>query len=93
MGNTGTGQSQSRVGYFDAGVKMSWQADVFGAIRQRVKAQKESFAASREEYNATMVSLFVQRWRLPILIWREAQQELRRVAAQRLVAEGGGGYY
>ena len=56
-GNTGSGQSQSRVGYFDAGVKMSWQADVFGAIRQRVKAQKESFAASREEYNATMVSL------------------------------------
>ena len=56
-GNTGTGQPQSRVGYYDATVNMSWQVDVFGSIRQRVKAQKENFAASREEYNATMVSL------------------------------------
>ena len=39
-GNTGTGQPQSRVGYYDATVNMSWQVDVFGSIRQRVKAQK-----------------------------------------------------
>ena len=44
-GNTGTGQPQSRVGYYDATVNMSWQVDVFGSIRQRVKAQKENFAA------------------------------------------------
>ena len=29
-GNTGTGQPQSRVGYYDATVNMSWQVDVFG---------------------------------------------------------------
>lgn len=40
-GNTGTGQPQSRVGYYDATVNMNWQVDVFGSIRQRVKAQKE----------------------------------------------------
>ena len=39
------------VGYYDATVNMSWQVDVFGSIRQRVKAQKENFAASREEYS------------------------------------------
>ena len=36
---------------------MSWQLDVFGVIRQKAKAQKELYAASKEEYNATMVSL------------------------------------
>ena len=86
-GNTGTGQSQSRVGYFDAGVKMSWQADVFGAIRQRVKAQKESFAASREEYNATMVSLCAEVASAYFNL-REAQQELgvlqRNALSQKL---------
>ena len=89
-GNTGTGQSQSRVGYFDAGVKMSWQADVFGAIRQRVKAQKESFAASREEYNATMVSLCAEVASAYFNL-REAQQELgvlqRNALSQKAVVE------
>lgn len=56
-GNTGAGASQSWQGAYDASVNMSWQIDVFGAIRQRVKAQKENFAASKEEYHATMVSL------------------------------------
>jgi len=89
-GNTGTGQSQSRVRYFDAGVKMSWQADVFGAIRQRVKAQKESFAASREEYNATMVSLCAEVASAYFNL-REAQQELgvlqRNALSQKAVVE------
>ena len=56
-GNIGTGSQRSRSSYYDATVNMSWQIDVFGNIRQRVKAQKESFSASQEEYNATMVSL------------------------------------
>ena len=34
---------------------MSWEIDVFGSIRKRVKAQKENFAASKEEYAAVMV--------------------------------------
>lgn len=55
-GNIGTGP-RSWNGYYDASVNMSWQMDVFGNIRQRVKAQKENFSASQEEYHATMVSL------------------------------------
>ena len=35
---------------------MNWEVDVFGSIRNRVKAEKENFAASKEEYNAAMVS-------------------------------------
>lgn len=89
-GNTGTGQPQSRVGYYDATVNMSWQVDVFGSIRQRVKAQKENFAASREEYNATMVSLCAEVASAYFNL-REAQQELsvlqRNALSQKAVVD------
>ena len=56
-GNLGTGNPQDRNGYYNASIQMSWQLDVFGVIRQKAKAQKELYNASKEEYNATMVSL------------------------------------
>ena len=56
-GNLGTGNPQNRNGYYNASIQMSWQLDVFGVIRQKSKAQKELYNASKEEYNATMVSL------------------------------------
>ena len=56
-GYLGTGNPQNRNGYYSASVQMSWQLDVFGMIRQKAKAQKELYNASKEEYNATMVSL------------------------------------
>ena len=56
-GYLGTGSPQAWSGYYSASVQMSWQLDVFGVIRQKAKAQKELYAASKEEYNATMVSL------------------------------------
>ena len=46
--------------YSDAALSMNWEIDVFGSIRNRVKAQKENFAASKEDYNAVMVSLCAQ---------------------------------
>ena len=89
-GNTGTGTPQSRNGYYDASVNMSWQVDVFGSIRQRVKAQKENFAASKEEYNATMVSLCAEVASAYFNL-REAQQELdvlqRNSASQEAVVK------
>lgn len=89
-GNTGTGTPQSRNGYYDASVNMSWQVDVFGSIRQRVKAQKENFAASKEEYNATMVSLCAEVASAYFNL-REAQQELdvlqRNAASQEAVVK------
>ena len=54
---------------------MSWEADVFGSIRYRVKAQKETFAATKEDYHATMVSLCAQVASAYINL-RELQQEL-----------------
>lgn len=74
-GHTEARQPQTRVGYYDATVNVSWQADVFGAIRQRVRAQKEDFAATREEYNATMVSLCAEVASAYFNL-REVQQEL-----------------
>lgn len=43
--------------YFSGAVSMSWQADVFGNIYMRSKAQKKLFQATEEEYRAVMISL------------------------------------
>lgn len=40
-----------------AGLEMNWEIDVFGSIRNNVKAQKEYFLASQEDYRGVMVSL------------------------------------
>lgn len=69
---------QSTLDYFNAGINMSWELDVFGSIRQRVRAQKESFAATQEDYHATMVSLCAQVASAYINL-RELQQELEVV--------------
>lgn len=74
-GNTGTGTPQAWSSYYDATLNMSWQVDVFGSIRMKVKAQKENYAASREEYNATMVSLCAEVASAYFNL-REMQQEL-----------------
>ena len=89
-GNTGSGSPQSRNGYYDASVNMSWQVDVFGSIRQKAKAQKESFFASKEEYSATMVSLCAEVASAYFNL-REMQQELEvlqhNVASQEAVVK------
>lgn len=76
---------QSGEHYWNATATMSWEADVFGSIRNRVKAQKETFAASREDFNATMVSLCAQVASAYINV-RELQQELR-VVQQNCVSQ------
>ena len=55
---------------------MNWEVDVFGSIRNRVKAEKENFAASKEEYNAAMVSLCAQ-VASSYINMRELQQEVK----------------
>ena len=74
-GSLGTGSPQAWTGYYSASVQMSWQLDVFGVIRQKAKAQKELYAASKEEYNATMVSLCAEVASAYFNL-REVQQEL-----------------
>ena len=69
---------QSTQHYSDVSANMSWELDIFGSIRQRVKAQKETFAASKEEYTAVMVSLSAQVASSYIQL-RELQQELKVV--------------
>ena len=66
---------QSTQHYYDASLNMSWELDLFGSIRNRVKAQKENFVASKEEYTGTMVSLCAQVASAYINL-RELQQEL-----------------
>ena len=44
-------------GEFSTAVSMQWQADIFGSIYLRSKAQKKLFMATEEEYDAVMVSL------------------------------------
>ena len=87
-GNLGTGTPQAWTGYYNATIKMSWQLDVFGIIRQKAKAQKELYAASKEDYNATMVSLCAEVASAYFNL-REMQQEVdvlqRNAASQEAV--------
>ena len=76
-GNTST-LPQSADHYYDASLSMSWEIDVFGSIRKRVKAQKENFAASKEEYTGVMISLAAEVASSYINL-RELQQELEVV--------------
>ena len=89
-GNLGTGTPQAWTGYYNAAIKMNWQLDVFGIIRQKAKAQKELYAASKEEYNATMVSLCAEVASAYFNL-REMQQELhvlqRNAASQEEVVK------
>lgn len=45
----------TRVG--QATLEMNWEIDVFGSIRKNVKAQKEYYLASQEDYRGVMISL------------------------------------
>lgn len=69
---------QSTQHYYDASLNMSWELDLFGSIRNRVKAQRENFAASQEEYVGTMISLCAQVASAYINL-RELQQEMEVV--------------
>lgn len=73
-GNTSS-LPQSTTQYSNAALSMNWELDVFGSIRNRVKAQKENFAASKEDYNAVMVSLCAEVASAYINL-RELQQEM-----------------
>lgn len=65
---------QSTEQYADASLSVSWEVDVFGSIRKRVRAQKENFAASKEEYTSVMISLAAEVASAYINL-RELQQE------------------
>ena len=71
-----------------ASLSMSWEVDVFGSIRKRVKAQKENFAASKEEYTGVMISMAAEVASAYINL-REFQQQLevvkKNVASQEKV--------
>lgn len=47
----------STMSYFDLGVDMNWQLDVFGKITERAKQSKAQFKATSAEYSAMMVTV------------------------------------
>lgn len=47
----------STMSYFNLGVDMNWQIDVFGKITARAKESKAQFEATRAEYSAMMVTV------------------------------------
>ena len=57
-GNVGSNRLWS--GQYDLTATMQWELDLFGSIRQRVKAQREQLWATEEEYRGVMVSLCAQ---------------------------------
>lgn len=50
----------SLVRYLEAGISFNWEIDLFGKIYFRAKEGKEQYNATREEYNAVMISLCAQ---------------------------------
>ena len=58
-GNTGSG-SQSWSGRYDLTASMSWELDLSGRVRKRVRAEKASYQASQEEVGGVLVSLCAQ---------------------------------
>lgn len=73
-----TALNQATEHYYDAALSVNWEVDIFGSIRKRVKAQKENFAASKEEYTGVMVSLAAEVASAYINL-RELQQEVEVV--------------
>lgn len=57
-GNAGSSRSWS--GSYNLTANMSWEIDVFGNIRNRVKAQRENFRATEEEIRDVKISLCAQ---------------------------------
>lgn len=57
---TGSTQPNSETQYASGDLSMSWEIDLFGSVRQRAKAKKELYRASREEYYGAMVALCAQ---------------------------------
>lgn len=57
-GNTGSTRSWS--GEYNLTTNMSWEIDIFGSIRNRVKAQRENFRATEEEVRDVKISLCAQ---------------------------------
>ena len=60
---------------YSATIDASWEVDVFGNIRQRIKAQRENFLATHEEFEALQLSLSAQVASAYVNL-RESQQEL-----------------
>ncbi|MBR5804348.1 MAG: TolC family protein [Bacteroidaceae bacterium] len=57
-GNTGGSTQWS--GQYNLKAQMSWELDLFGNIRQRIKAQEGLYQVSEEEFRGVMVSLCAQ---------------------------------
>lgn len=69
----------TNMSYFDLGLNMNWEIDVFGKITSRAKQSKAAYNATRAEYNATMVTIAAK--------IATAYMQLRTIQAQILVLE------
>ncbi len=69
------------------GVNASWEVDLIGSIRLRSKSQRESFYASKEDYNDVMLMLRAQVC-IEYITLRMYQREWQ-VAAENLEAQKG----
>lgn len=87
--------------YFSLGADMNWEIDVFGRVREGVKAKKAAYGASRAEYDAVMVSLCaeVATTYMQLCVARRqlevaeehigSQREIEKIAVARFEAELG----
>ncbi len=72
---TGTPGRAVTEDFWSLGLNASWEIDVFGRVRDRVRGSKKSYQASREDYAAAQISLCAQLAE-QYLTLRAYQQEL-----------------
>lgn len=87
---TSTAMPATNMQYFDLGVDMNWELDIFGKISARAKASKSQFQATRAEYAAMMVTVSAKIASAYMQL-RTLQSEIellnRHIAQQKRVAE------
>lgn len=71
--------------YFDLGLSMNWEIDIFGKVTAKARQQKASFNATRAEYAAAMTALCanIAKTYINLRVW----QAQREVATEHIASQ------
>lgn len=90
-GMTGNTPGRAMVGsYWNLGLNMSWEVDLFGRIGTKVQAEKEAYKVSKAEYAGAILSLTanIASTYVQLRVWQaERQVALEHIDRQRRVVQ------
>jgi NodT family efflux transporter outer membrane factor (OMF) lipoprotein len=85
--------------YFDVGVSMNWELDIFGKVASSVKSKNELYHAQRADYAAAMISLcgqiatnYVQlrQWQHELQLAQEQSQSQQEIVDMTILRHNAG---